>query len=60
MKDTQDESAALKQALKHSPMTPELKAEAEIHFSEAEEALQEVKEGYESCSPSSWVAHELE
>lgn len=59
MKDTAEESAVLKQRLKHEPLTPELEREVEDHPQEAEEAVWEVEEGYDICSPGSYVAQEL-
>lgn len=56
MKDTEEESAILKQALKHLPCTPELITEAEAFPEEAGEAIQEVQDGYEEADPGSWVA----
>lgn len=59
MKDTQEESATLKQALKHQPLSPMLEQEAADHPQEAEEAVWEVQEGYDTFSPGSYVAREL-
>lgn len=59
MKATEDESAALKWALKHRPETPELVNEAVQHQEEAVEALQEVFRGLDDCSPDSWVGQSL-
>ena len=59
MKDTAAESAELKMALKHDTETPELAAEAAAHPQEADEALQDVENGYDTADPGSWVAHRL-
>lgn len=59
MKDTEDESAALKQALKHQPLTPDLEAEAALHTQEAEEAVWEVEQGLDTRSTGSYVDREL-
>lgn len=59
MKATEAESAALKQRLKHEPLTPELDAEAGEHTAEAEESVWEVEQGYDTCSPDTYVAREL-
>lgn len=56
MKPIAHESADLKQRLKHAPLTAALRAEAEIHTAEAEEAVWEVQEGLDTCSPGSYVA----
>lgn len=55
----QDESAALKQALKHAPNSPRLAADAALHTAESCEAIEEVLAGYEEADPGSWVAHYL-
>lgn len=55
MKPTAGESADLKMALKHDPLTPELAAEAEAFPLEAEEALREVEQGWDSAAPGSWA-----
>lgn len=59
MKDTADESAELKMALKHDAETPELAAEAERHPQEADEAIQDVENGYDTAAPDSWVASRI-
>lgn len=59
MKDTEEESAELKMALKHDPWTPELAAEAEAFPIEASEAIKEVEEKWDDCHPDSWVARVL-
>jgi hypothetical protein len=56
MKDTPEQSADLKMALKHDPVTPELIAAAEIHPLEGDEAYFEVADGLDTCAPESWVA----
>lgn len=55
MKDTAEESAELKMALKHNPITPELCQEAQLHPVEADEAYQEVFDGRDTRTPGSWV-----
>lgn len=57
MKNTAGQSADLKMALKHDPCTPTLVVEAEAFPLEADEAVQEVKEGRDYCHPESWVAN---
>ena len=59
MKETAKESATLKQQLKHNPLDPELEREAGEHPHEAEEAVWEVEQGHDTCSPGSYVAREL-
>lgn len=59
MKATEDESAALKQALKHSPLTAELAEEAAANIGEASEAVDEVEQGFDTCSEGSYVAAAL-
>jgi hypothetical protein len=59
VKDTWQESADLKQALKHDPETPELAAEAAAFPIEAEEALSEVTRRLDTATPGSWVANVL-
>jgi hypothetical protein len=59
VKPTAAESAELKMALKHDPVTPELEAEAEAHPLEADEAIQDVERGYDDASPDSWVSRYL-
>lgn len=56
MKDTAEESAELKQRLKHDPNTQELEDEAERFPLEAAEAIDEVERGLEEAEPGSWVA----
>ena len=60
MKETAEESAELKMALKHDPETPALAAEAESHPQEADEALFEVEAGLDTAAPGSWVANRKE
>jgi hypothetical protein len=55
MRDTAKESADLKQALKHEPVTDELRAQAEAHPLEAEEAIQDTETGLDPATPGSWV-----
>jgi hypothetical protein len=57
MKNTAGESADLKMALKHDPETPELAAEAYEYPQEADEAIEEVRLGYDTAAPDSWVAN---
>jgi hypothetical protein len=59
MKDTAEESADLKMALKHDPVTDELRAEAVTFPLEADDAYFEVKEGRDHLTPGSWVAEQL-
>lgn len=59
MKDTPEESAVLKQRFKHEALSRELENEASEHPQEAEEAVWEVEQGYDTCSPGSYVAQEL-
>ena len=59
MKPTAEQSADLKMALKHDPATDHLRAEAEVHPLEADEACAEVTAGLDSCAPESWVAEVL-
>ena len=59
MKETAGESADLKMALKHDPETPELAAEAEAFPVEADEAMSEVENVYDTADPGSWVANRL-
>jgi len=59
MKDTAEQSAELKMALKHDPETSLLRAEAERHPLEADEALLEVETGLDTAHPESWVARLL-
>jgi hypothetical protein len=59
VKPTWQESADLKQALKHDPETPELAAEAQAFPLEADEAVIEVEQGLATCSPGSWVANRI-
>jgi hypothetical protein len=59
MKNTAEESANLKMALKHDPWTPELEAETYSFPLEAEEAYSDVAEGWDTCHPDSWVAREM-
>jgi hypothetical protein len=59
MKNTAEESADLKIALKHKPWTPELEAEAKDFPLEADEAYFEVVDGWDTCTPDSWVAREI-
>lgn len=56
MKPTWQESADLKQSLKHAPVSPQLVAEAEAFPLEADEAYFEVVDGSDTCEPGSWVA----
>jgi hypothetical protein len=58
VKDTAEQSAALKMALKHDPMTPELEQEAKRFPLEADEAFFEVQNGHDTCHPDSWVAEQ--
>ena len=60
MKDTAEQSADLKQALKKQPVTDELRAEAEAFPLEADEACAEVREAHDFCTPDSWVAEQVE
>lgn len=60
MKETANESAELKQALKHDPETPHLAAEAEANPLEGDEAYFEVLEGRDTAEPGSWVANRQE
>lgn len=53
---TADESAELKQALKHDPITVELRRMAAENPVEADEAVLECEQGYDTYSPDSWVA----
>lgn len=55
MKDTEQESAELKQALKHGLCTRELIEEAQRHPEEAHEAYEEVFWGHDERTPGSWV-----
>jgi hypothetical protein len=55
MKETAEQSADLKQALKKQIETPELAAEAAAYPLEAEEALSEVKLRLDTAIPGSWV-----
>jgi hypothetical protein len=48
------ESADLKQALKHDPVTPELRALADSL--EGDEAVAEVLGGWDTAAPGSYVA----
>jgi hypothetical protein len=59
MKDTAEKSADLKQALKHDAVTDELRAEAEAHPQEADEAVHEAATGLDPATPGSWVAEIL-
>lgn len=56
IKPTAEESADLKMALKHDPVTPALAAEAVAFPVESEEALREVEEGHDTAAPGSWAA----
>lgn len=56
MKATAEESATLKQELKHKPWTADLIAEAVAHPEEAGEAVQEVQDGFDTADDGSWVA----
>lgn len=60
MKETEEQSAELKWALKHDPVTHELRAEAEEHLNEAAEAIGEVELGLDTAAPDSWVAEQIE
>lgn len=59
VKDTEEESAELKMALKHDPMTDALAAEAKAFPLEAGEAIDNVERGYDTCATDSWVAWAL-
>lgn len=59
MKETAGESADLKMALKHDPVTDLLRAEAEAFPAEADEAVAEVQGGLDTCAPDSYVAEVL-
>lgn len=52
-----EQSADLKQALKHDPATPELRAAADSL--EGDEALQECADGLDTATPGSVVAEQL-
>lgn len=56
---TEEGSATFKQALKHSQLTAELEREADSRPQEAAEAVEEVEQGRDTCSPCSYVAREL-
>jgi hypothetical protein len=55
MKATAEESADLKMALKHDPISPALRAEALRFPLETDEAMEEVLSGRDTCAPGSWV-----
>jgi len=59
MKETAEESAVLKQRLKHEPMNPELEAELLAFPCEWGESVEEVLQGYDTCSNGSFVAREI-
>lgn len=56
MKDTAEQSAELKLALKHDPSSPALRAEARAHPLELDEACVEVERGLDDAHPASVVA----
>ncbi len=60
MKDTAEQSAELKMALKRDPESAVLAAEAEAFPVEADEALTECEQGWDTATPGSWVARRLE
>lgn len=57
MQETADESAELKQALKHDPATPELRAAA--NSLEGHEAYFECVDGLDTATPGSWAAEQM-
>lgn len=59
MKETAGESAGLKMALKHDPVTDALRAEAERFPLEADEAFCEVERGLDTADPGSWVHEQI-
>ena len=59
MKVTAEESATLKMALKHDPVTPFLRAEAEAFPAEADEACSDVENGHDTAAVGSWVEEVL-
>lgn len=59
MKETAEQSADLKMALKHDPVTDHLRAEAKAFSLEADEAYFEVLDGLDTCAPDSWIAEEM-
>lgn len=59
MKATAEQSAELKMALKHDRVTPLLEAEAMSHLAEVDEAIEEVRNGWDTAEPGSWVAEYL-
>jgi hypothetical protein len=56
---TAEESADLKMALKHDRVTDGHRLLADLHTSEADEAISEVLAGWDTCSPDSWVAERI-
>jgi hypothetical protein len=59
VKATARESADLKMALKHDPVSPFLRAEADAFPAEADEALHEVERGWDTAAAGSWVEEVL-
>lgn len=57
LQETAEQSADLKQALKHDPVTDELRAAADSP--EGDEAVDECRRGYDTATPGSWVAEVL-
>jgi hypothetical protein len=53
-----DTSAEIKQILKRDAVTPEIERLAEIHYTEADEALAEA-ETEDTPNPRSWAAREI-
>ena len=53
---TAEQSAEIKQALKHDPCSFQHVVLARRHFIEADEAVEEVENGHDTAHPDSWVA----
>ncbi len=53
-----EQSAYLKERLKHEPWSLALNNDAEAHPVEADEAYDDVLNGVDTCRPDSWVGRE--
>lgn len=56
---TAEQSADLKMALKHDPVTDELREKAACFPIEADEAVSEVLAGHDTCLAASWVSDQI-
>jgi hypothetical protein len=57
---TAEQSADIKMILKLDPVTPDIERMAEVHATEAEEAVAEVLAGFAEAEPGSWAAREAQ